>query len=91
MSYSGSGLSLVSAAPLTGAGQRWLYRSTDVATDVDATDYFSDGDARGMRVGDIIEVTDTDTGTGGTTTIHRVTVVTAGGAATISATGTNIA
>lgn len=90
MSYSTSNPpALKSPSPLTGAGQTWAYRSTDVATDVDATDYFSNGHALGMKVGDIVEVTDTDTST--TITLHRVTAVTAGGAATVSATGTNIA
>lgn len=90
MSYSTSNPpALKSPSPLTGAGQTWSYRSTDVATDVDAADYFSNGHALGMKVGDIVEVTDTDTST--TITLHRVTAVTAGGAATVSATGTNIA
>jgi len=74
--------------PLTGAGQWWSYRSTDVATDVDATDYFSNGSALGMKVGDVVVVCDTDTRT--TMTLHRVTAVTAGGAATVSTTGLTI-
>ena len=80
---------LTAIGPLTGAGKIWSYRSTDVATDVDASGYFTNGDALGMEVGDIVFVTDTDTST--TITIHRVTTVTAGGAATVSTTGTNIA
>jgi hypothetical protein len=75
--------------PLTGSGKQWSYQSTDVATDVDASGYFTNGDALGMEVGDTVIVTDTDTST--TMTIHRVTAVTAGGAATVSTTGTNIA
>lgn len=89
MSYSTSNPpALKSASPLTGAGQTWVYRSTDPATDVDAADYFSNGSALGMKVGDIVEVTDTDTST--TMTFHRVTAVTAGGAATVSTTGLTI-
>lgn len=89
MSYSTSNPpALKSASPLTGAGQTWVYRSTDVATDVDAADYFSNGHALGMKVGDIVEVCDTDTST--TMTFHRVTAVTAGGAATVSTTGLTI-
>jgi hypothetical protein len=75
--------------PLTGAGQVWMYRSTDVATDVDATGYFTNGKALGMRVGDVVIVCDTDTST--TMTIHRVTVIETDGSVTISTTGTNIA
>ncbi len=80
---------LTSVGPLTGPGRIWSYRSTDVATDVDATGYFTNGDALGLEVGDIMFVTDTDTST--TITMHRVITVTAGGAATVSTTGTNIA
>jgi len=90
MSYSTSNPPVLIGGPLTGAGQRWHYRSTDVATDVDASGYFTNGHALGMRVGDIMTVEDTDTGPN-TITIHRVTAVTAGGAATVSTTGTNIA
>lgn len=80
---------LKSTAPLTGAGQTWSYRSVDQATDVDAPGYFTNGYALGMKVGDIVEVTDTDTGT--TMTLHRVIAVVPGGAATVSTNGTNIA
>ena len=66
----------------------WSYSSTDVATDVDASGYFTNGDALGMKVGDLMIVLDTDTST--TMTLHRVTVVTAGGAATVSTTGLTV-
>lgn len=88
MSYSTSSPPTLMSGPLTGAGKWWSYRSTDVATDVDAADYFSNGDALGMDVGDIVVVCDTDTST--TVTLHRVTAVTAGGAATVSGTGLTI-
>ena len=89
MSYSTSNPpALKSASPLTGAGQTWVYRSTDVATDVDAVGYFTNGNALGMKVGDIVEVTDTDTST--TMTFHRVITSTAGGAVTVSTTGLTI-
>lgn len=67
----------------------WSYSSTDVATDVDAVGYFTNGDALGMKIGDIMFVIDTDTGPN-TVTIHRVITVTAGGAATVSTTGLTI-
>lgn len=66
----------------------WAYSSTDVATDVDAVGYFTNGDALGMKVGDIMLVIDTDAPT--VVTIHRVITVTAGGAATVSTTGLTI-
>lgn len=66
----------------------WSYSSTDVATDVDAVGYFTNGDALGLKVGDIMFVIDTDAPT--VVTIHRVITVTAGGAATVSTTGLTV-
>lgn len=60
----------------------WTYASTDVHTDVDAADYFSNGDALGMRVNDVVMVIKTSATIGAT--LHVVTAVTAGGAATVS-------
>lgn len=60
----------------------WLYNSTDVHTDVDATDYFTNGDALGMKVNDHVHVGKTSATIG--VTVHMVTAVTSGGAATIS-------
>lgn len=64
-------------------GELWLYSSTDVHTDVDATDYFSNGDALGMKVNDVVIVVKTSATIGAT--LHVVTTVTAGGAATVAA------
>lgn len=61
----------------------WAYTSTDVHTDVDAADYFSDGYDLGLKVGDIMLVSKSSATIG--TTIHYVTTVTANGAATIAA------
>lgn len=62
--------------------QLWMYNSTDVHTDVDAADYFTNGSALGMRVGDAVIVGKTTATIGNT--IHYVTTVTAGGAATVA-------
>lgn len=59
----------------------WHYIGVDVHTDVDAADFFADGDDKGMRVGDNVLVNDSTTPFGAT--LHQVTVVTAGGAASI--------
>jgi hypothetical protein len=59
----------------------WAYTSTDVHTDVDAADYFTNGDAAGLKVGDIMLVSKSSATKG--TTIHYVGTVTAGGAASI--------
>lgn len=61
----------------------WMYVSADVSTDVDASGYFTDGDALGMQLGDVVHVIESDNSY--LHTVHSVTVVTAGGAATVSA------
>lgn len=40
--------------------QLWDYRSTDAAATVDAANYITNGGSLGMRVGDLVYVTDTD-------------------------------
>lgn len=66
-----------------GSGESlWIYSSTDVHTDVDATDYFSNGDALGMDVNDVVIVVKTTATVGAT--VHVVSAVTAGGAATVT-------
>lgn len=64
------------------ATQLWTYISTDIHTDVDASNYFTNGHALGMRVNDIIFVGKSDATKG--VTVHLVTDVTVGGAATIA-------
>jgi hypothetical protein len=39
----------------------WAYKSADAVGDVDGTDYFTNGAALGMRVGDLVWVYDTNT------------------------------
>lgn len=71
-------------APSMGDGvAMWIYASTDVHTDVDATDYFSDGSDLGMKVNDVVIVVKTTATVGAT--LHVVSAVTAGGAATVTA------
>lgn len=70
--------------PRMGTGTAlWAYTSTDVHTTVVGADYFSNGDALGMEVGDVIMVSKSTATVG--TTIHYVSAVTAGGAATVAA------
>lgn len=69
---------LVSRAPLYGAYQRWAYQSPDADTVVRAAGYFSNAKDLGMKVGDIVFVTDTDTQL---TTSHVVLSISAAGAA----------
>ena len=60
----------------------WMYNSTDVHTTVAGADYFSNGDALGMKVGDAVIVGKTSATIGNT--LHYVTTVTSGGAATVA-------
>lgn len=83
MAYATSNPPSMIAQTVGAAPALWLYASTDVHTDVDATDYFSDGAALGMRVNDVVIVVKTSATIGAT--LHVVTAVTAGGAATVSA------
>lgn len=83
MAYSTSNPPIRTSGGLGGAQQVWQYVSTDVHTDVDATDYFSNGDELGMKVNDLVSVTKSTATIG--VTWHVVTAVTAGGAATVSA------
>lgn len=45
------------AVPSMGDGpQIWIYQSADVVGDVDAAGYFTNGEALGMRLGDMVWV-----------------------------------
>lgn len=65
-----------------GCPSLWVYTSTDVHTAVAAADYFSNGSALGLRVGDVMLVSKSSATIG--TTMHYVSVVTADGAASIA-------
>lgn len=82
MSYSTSTPPQLMAGNPGSGGSLWYYTSTDPHATVDNTDYFSNGSALGMAVNDVVIVVDSSTPT---CTIHRVSTVTAGGAATIGA------
>jgi hypothetical protein len=82
MGYASDGLNVL--VPHVGQGPGlWHYVGIDAHASVVAGDFFADGDDKGMRVGDNVLVNDNTTPFGAT--LHQVTVVTAGGAATIGA------
>ena len=84
MAYSAANPPKLLVPPMgSGQPQLWVYTSTDVHTDVDAADYFANGDDLGMRVSDVVLVSKSTAPIG--TTIHYVSAVTAGGAATVAA------
>lgn len=60
----------------------WAYKSADIVGDVDASGYFTNGAALGMKVGDQVWVYDTTTPL---CTMCWVSTVVAGGAATVTA------
>ncbi len=64
------------------SGQIWIYADADAVGTVDTADYFSNGDALGMKVGDIMWVWDSNTPL---LTPCYVSAVTSGGAATVIA------
>lgn len=66
---------------LPNLSQVWSYVSTDGIDEVTAADYITDGDALGMRVGDVVHFS---SGSGVSRQLSVVTV-TADGAATLSA------
>lgn len=82
MAYSTSNPPNKIADGIGGGKSLWMYASADIHTDVDAGDYFTNGDDLGMEVNDVVMVVRTETAIGAT--LHVVTAVTAGGAATVS-------
>jgi hypothetical protein len=62
MAYIPANLSLLVPSFTNGSAEQsvWTYFSTDAATDVDVPGYISDAKAKGIKVNDVIFVTDTD-------------------------------
>lgn len=67
----------------------WSYKSEDGASDVDAAGYITNAEDLGMRVGDVVFVTDTNASPIITTT-HLVSAISAAGAADLSNTGATL-
>jgi hypothetical protein len=71
MSYSTSTPPKLLAGSMASTGPSlWTYESTDAAATVDAANYFTNAAQLGMKVGDLILVTDTDASPP-IVTIHR--------------------
>lgn len=70
------------AQSVGGAGALWYFTGTDVHTDVDAADYFTNGTSAGMKVGDVLLYVKSTATVG--VTVHSVITATAGGAVTVS-------
>ena len=84
MSYdTASPPSLISQRIGASGGALWFYKSTDAASDVRQSGYISNGDALGMKAGDVVFGVDTDASPIAVQ-LYIVTSVTAGGAADLS-------
>ncbi|MFG1245730.1 hypothetical protein [Xanthobacter flavus] len=81
MAYNRDSLVTVSFEPLGGDFKMWRYSSTDATATVAGAGYIADALKMGMKVGDVVFVSKTDTNA---ITIHRVTAV-SGAGATLSA------
>lgn len=79
MAYSASNPPALVTQRIADGPAIWIYKSTDAKATVNGADYFANGSALGMRVGDLMYVFDSATPT---RTLHAVSAVTAGGAAT---------
>lgn len=82
MPYATSNPPVVVAPRMSDGPALWMYNSTDVHTDVDESGYFTNGHALGMKVGDVVIVSKTTATLG--STLHYVSSVTTGGAATVA-------
>lgn len=83
MAYSTSNpprLVLPSFTNVSGEIGVWDYSSTDAGTSVDASGYITNASALGMKVGDLVRVTDTDASPV-IITQHRVVAINANGSA----------
>lgn len=82
MAYSTSAPPIKLVDGIGGSGAVWYYTETGVDSDVDAADYFTNGDDLGMKVGDVVHFFDSTTPM---LTYFFVSAVTSGGAATVIA------
>jgi hypothetical protein len=72
MAYSTSNPPRLLVQSLNGTGPSvWSYSSTDAAATVDAANYITNGGSLGLKVGDVVYVTDTDASPV-ITTLHQV-------------------
>lgn len=79
MAYATSNSPAKVADMIGGGGTLWIYKSADVDSDVNASDYFTNGEDLGMVIGDIVLVIDTATPKG---SVHFVSAIDADGNAT---------
>ena len=83
MSYATTNPPVQVASSFGGGPALWMYNSTDAHGTVEGADYFSNGDALGMKVGDCVIVQKTSSTY--ESVLCYVKTVTAGGAASVAA------
>lgn len=74
MAYDESKLCMVSAGPVAVGSRLWIHTSADAGAAVDTTGFVSNGGKYGMKVGDLLQHTNTGTNI---VTLHRVMTVNA--------------
>lgn len=80
-----TGLTTAPSAPGAQGGGLWFYCSTNATTDIVASGFFTDGEALGMRPGDMVMGAQfTSAGSSVTTFMGAVTGITTAGAASLS-------
>ncbi len=81
MAYSRNGLQLVAGRGSSTGAALWTYRSADTVAAVKGAAYISDGGDVGLKVGDLIIISDDTTPASGTAVVDAVA---AGGAAELT-------
>jgi hypothetical protein len=61
MAYDSSTLSMVSFGPVAVGSRNWIHTSADAGSTVQVTGFITDGGNRGMKVGDVLQHTNTST------------------------------
>jgi len=84
-SFGTTGLTTNPNAPGAQGGGLWFYASTNLTTDLVASGFFSDGEALGMRPGDLVMgVQFSSAGSSVTSFMGAITGITTAGAASMS-------
>ena len=74
MAYDSSKLSMVSAGPIAVGSRLWIHTSADTGAQAQVASFISDGGKYGMKVGDLVQHTNTGTNI---VSLHRVMTVNA--------------
>lgn len=88
MSYSSTNPPALVTQRIGGGPAMWIYKSSDESADgVTAAKYFANGEALGMRVGDVVFAISTTAGTSALLTICTISSISSTGSAGAGSTG----